>query len=443
MDDFCLARFECILPQVNFAACRNSELSGHGRHGRRRHLGHDLPGAVEPDEHARVAHLARRRGRAVGPAHQPRRRREHGDVQLRQHLHPRGRHHERVPGAANRLEPGRVHAGHADLGVDRRQQRVRRPQQLLRDVRAGHVAREPEPDAQPRPAVRVRERHQGAAGPGAALVRSGLPRCRLRPRPRPPTRPTLSPNCPPASSASRAASVYAGTPGTTIGPGSPRRCGCRASRSATGWASKSVFKGGYGVYYDTLNARDWTPNQDGFDVTTTQPAQQRLRSDLRAGRSEERHPAAGRSLPDARPPAADTSSFPGTRSASTTCWAGASRLRTPTACTRACSGGALGWQRELNARTAIEVAYSGFVRRSAGHLHPPGLPAGAVLEQRQRPRHLGERLPHAERAEPVLHRELHARSRRPTRCSTSGCSGRRPSRRRRSSATACCGPSRR
>ena len=46
-------------------------LPGHGRHGRRRHLGHDLPGAVEPDEHARVAHLARRRGRAVGAAHQP------------------------------------------------------------------------------------------------------------------------------------------------------------------------------------------------------------------------------------------------------------------------------------------------------------------------------------------------------------------------------------
>ena len=70
MDDFCQARFECILPQdCNIG---NRQLPGLWRHGRRRHLGHDLPGAVEPDEHARVAHLARRRGRADGPAHRPR-----------------------------------------------------------------------------------------------------------------------------------------------------------------------------------------------------------------------------------------------------------------------------------------------------------------------------------------------------------------------------------
>ena len=31
----------------------------------------------------------------------------------------------------------------------------------------------------------------------------------------------------------------------------------------------NVLKGGYGVYYDTLNARDWTPDLEGFDVSTT------------------------------------------------------------------------------------------------------------------------------------------------------------------------------
>ena len=45
--------------------------------------------------------------------------------------------------------------GMPTIGVDRRQPGVRRPQQLFRDVRAGHLAREPEPDAQRRPAARV------------------------------------------------------------------------------------------------------------------------------------------------------------------------------------------------------------------------------------------------------------------------------------------------
>ena len=51
--------------RVHPAAEQHQLLPGHGRHGRRRHLGDDLPGAVEPHEHARVAHLARRRRRAV------------------------------------------------------------------------------------------------------------------------------------------------------------------------------------------------------------------------------------------------------------------------------------------------------------------------------------------------------------------------------------------
>jgi hypothetical protein len=32
---------------------------------------------------------------------------------------------------------------------------------------------------------------------------------------------------------------------------------------------RMAVKGGYGMYYDTLNARDWTPDLQGFNVTTT------------------------------------------------------------------------------------------------------------------------------------------------------------------------------
>ena len=82
---------------------------------------------------------------------------------------------------------------------------------------------------------------------------------------------------------------------------------------------KNVIKGGYGIYYDTLNARDWTPNQDGYDVTTTNQLSNDFGQTFAAGRSAERHPAAGRSVPGARATAAGTRSFPGTRSAPTTC----------------------------------------------------------------------------------------------------------------------------
>ena len=78
--------------RVHPAAQQPQLVRGHGRHGRRRDLGDDVSGAVEFHAHARVAHLARWRRSADGPAHQPGRRREHGDVQLRQSVHPRGRH---------------------------------------------------------------------------------------------------------------------------------------------------------------------------------------------------------------------------------------------------------------------------------------------------------------------------------------------------------------
>ena len=95
-------------------------------------------------------------------------------------------------------------------------------------------------------------------------------------------------------------SVYAGRRGMAIARGSPRRSGCRASRSATSWARRTSSRAATACTTTRSTPATGRPNQDGYDVDDHQPAQQRLRSDLRAGRSAERHPAAGRSVPGAR-----------------------------------------------------------------------------------------------------------------------------------------------
>ena len=199
---------------------------------------------------------------------------------------------------------------------------------------------EPEPDAQPRPAVRVRERHQGAAGPGDALVRSRMRRCRLRPWPRPPTPPIRSRHCRPASSTFRAAPSTRACRGYDDRTWKPEALWMPRFSFAYRLGEKSVVKGGYGMYYDTLNARDWTPNQDGFNVTTTNPLSNDFGLTFALGDPRNGILPLADPFPVRAPPAAGTSSFPGTRSASTRCWAEATRPRTPTACTRACSGGA-------------------------------------------------------------------------------------------------------
>ena len=58
----------------------------------------------------------------------------------------------------------------------------------------------PQPDDQPRPAFRVRERHQGVDRTGRSSGSIPTPRYRLRARRRPPTRAILSRKCRPASS---------------------------------------------------------------------------------------------------------------------------------------------------------------------------------------------------------------------------------------------------
>jgi hypothetical protein len=63
-------------------------------------------------------------------------------------------------------------------------------------------------------------------------------------------------------------SVYAGVNGADKRTWKPE--GLWMPRLSFGYkvGERNVIKGGYGVYYDTLNARDFTPDQQGYDVET-------------------------------------------------------------------------------------------------------------------------------------------------------------------------------
>ena len=230
--------------------------------------------------------------------------------------------------------------------------------------------------------------------------------------------------------------------GTTSGPGNPRRSGCRVSRLATGWARRWRLKGGYGMYFDTLNARDWTPDQQGYNVTTTNP----LSNDF--GRTFALGDPRNGILPlvDPFPVRAATGSryesVLGNALGLDTMLGRGIHCGEPEPQARARAAVASGLAARNRQPDGARGRVHRLVRRSAGNHDPPGLPARAVLEQRQRPRYVGERLPHGERAESVLHRELRLAPDDATRCSISGCRGPRSSRRRPSSATACCARSR-
>ena len=83
-------------------------------------------------------------------------------------------------------------------------------------------------------------------------------------------------------------------------PGRASRCGCRALSAPTSWASRTVVKGGYGLFYDTLNAADYGRQPERLQRHDDQRGQHGLRPDLAARRSEERHLAARQSVPGAR-----------------------------------------------------------------------------------------------------------------------------------------------
>ena len=66
-------------------------------------------------------------------------------------------------------------------------------------------------------------------------------------------------------------SVYAGAPGYDDRSWKPEALWMPRTSFGYRLGEKMAVKGGYGMYYDTLNARDWTPDLQGFNVTTTNP----------------------------------------------------------------------------------------------------------------------------------------------------------------------------
>ena len=157
----------------------------------------------------------------------------------------------------------------------------------------------------------------------------------------------------------RGGSVYAGAAGYDDRSWKPEAMWMPRTSFGYRLGEKMAVKGGYGMYYDTLNARDWTPDLQGFNITTTNPLSNDFGLTFAMG-----DPRRG-ILPLADP-------FP-VRAATGNRYEPlvGNALGLDTMVGRAFSGEnpdrkhsrvqrwRLSWQREIAGRTALEVAYSG------------------------------------------------------------------------------------
>jgi hypothetical protein len=153
-------------------------------------------------------------------------------------------------------------------------------------------------------------------------------------------------------------SVYAGDPGYDERTWKPEALWMPRVSFGYRLGEKDVIKGGYGMYYDTINARDWTPDQDGFDVTTTN----QLSNDF--GRTFALGNPRNGILPLVDPfPVRSTGdryeAVTGSGLGADTMLGRGFTAENPNRVHARVQRWRLGWQRELGDRTAIEVAYSG------------------------------------------------------------------------------------
>ena len=122
---------------------------------------------------------------------------------------------------------------------------------------------------------------------------------------------------------------------------------------------KMAVKGGYGVYYDTLNARDWTPDLQGFNVTTTNQLSNDFGRTFLLG-----NPKAGiLPLVDPFPVRTTTGSryesVLGNALGLDTMLGRQFSAENPNRKHARVQRWRMSWQREIASRTALEVAYAG------------------------------------------------------------------------------------
>ena len=160
------------------------------------------------------------------------------------------------------------------------------------------------------------------------------------------------------------------------------------------------------MYYDTLNARDWTPDLQGFNVTTTNPLSNDFGQTFALG-----DPRNG-ILPLANPfpvRAATGSRYEavlGNALGLDTMLGRDFDAENPNRTHSRVQRWRLGWQRELASRTALEVAYSGsYADRQGITIRQDFLPEQYWSSANVRDTSANDFLT-AERAEPVQYREL-------------------------------------
>ena len=202
------------------------------------------------------------------------------------------------------------------------------------------------------------------------------------------------------------------------------------------------MKAGYGMYYDTLNAADYTHNSTGFSSTTINTNSTDFGQTFTLG-----NPYAG-VLANADPfpvraAACGSSSRLATRSAPTR--PSARRRRSASTLKHARQQR---WRVAVQREVFVQHVGRGVLRLdvfgSRAGRHPAGLPAGAVLDSRQPERARRRRADGArrQRAQPVQPRQPGRARRRRIPPSTTGFRPTASSRPRRSRATGCCGRSR-